>query len=192
MTDEGLVELAQGGYAGAADVLIERYKGMVRSRSRAYFIVGADTEDIIQEGMIGLFKAIRDYRPEATASFSTFAQLCVTRQILSAIKAAARQKHMPLNTYLPVSEAENSIAPTHTNPEQLLISKENKFFIEANLEKLLTDMELRVLQGYLHGKSYARIALELCINPKAVENALARVRRKVSKILANSEERTHA
>ena len=177
MTDEELVELARGGDCRAQDVLIERYKALVKVRARAYFMVGADSEDIVQEGMIGLFKAIRDYRPGA-ASFSTFSQLCVTRQILSAIKAATRQKHMPLNTYLCVDEAEN-LLPTPPDPEELLISREAKFFIETNIEKMLSEMELRVLQGYLKGKSYSQMAEEMGATPKSVENALARMRRKI-------------
>lgn len=178
--DEELAEKAQAGSSAAQDELINRYKAMVRLRSRMYFITGADMDDITQEGMIGLFKAIRDYRP-GRASFATFAQLCVNRQILTAIKASMRQKHQPLNTAVPEAYAVPIV--THNSPEQLIISREEKIFIESNLGKLLSNMELRVLAAYLGGRSYAEIGFAVGCNEKAVENALSRVRRKLQKLL---------
>ena len=191
--EEALRRYREGDYE-ALEHLIDKYKPLVKLRARMYFIVGADREDIVQEGMIGLFKAIRDYR-FAQASFRSFAAMCVTRQIITAIKAASRQKHLPLNSYIsfskPVFEpdcAEASLIDRLSDarqfdPEEVFIGREDKLFIESNMEKLLSHLELRVLSLYLSGKSYNEIAAALSRNAKAVENALCRVRRKVSKIL---------
>ena len=194
LSDEEALRLYRGGDDSALDFLIEKYKPLVKLKSRMYFIAGADRDDIVQEGMIGLFKAIRDYK-FAHASFRSFAAMCITRQIITAIKAASRQKHMPLNSYVSFSKPmlgpddiqtsllERLGANSQCSPEELLIGREDKLFIEANIEKLLSSLELRVLSLYLSGKSYQEIADELSRNVKAVENALGRVRRKVVKIL---------
>ena len=196
-SDEEALLLYREGDDTALDFLIGKYKPLVKLKSRMYFIAGADRDDIMQEGMIGLFKAIRDYKSDQ-GSFSSFAALCVTRQIITAIKAASRQKHMPLNSYVsfskPASGSDDSegfqntllekLRGTHQyDPEELLIGREDKLFIETNMEKLLSIMELRVLSLYLCGKTYNEIASELSCNTKAVENALGRIRRKVVKIL---------
>ena len=194
LSDEEALRLYRDGDDSALDFLIDKYKPLVKLKSRMYFIVGADRDDIVQEGMIGLFKAIRDYK-FAHTSFHSFAAMCVTRQIITAIKAASRQKHMPLNSYVSFSKpmfgpdnAQTSLleklsATRQCSPEELLIGREDKLFIEANMEKFLSNLELRVLSLYLSGKSYQEIADELSRNIKAVENALGRVRRKVVKIL---------
>ena len=200
LSDEEALRLYRAGDDTALNFLIDKYKPMVKLKSRMYFIAGADRDDIVQEGMIGLFKAIRDYK-FAQASFRSFAAMCVTRQIITAIKAASRQKHMPLNSYISFSKPafanegydetdsagasliESLTDSRQSDPQELLIGREDKLFIEANMEKLLSSLELRVLSLYLRGKSYNDIAADLSCNAKAVENALGRVRRKVAKIL---------
>ena len=195
LPDDEILELHRQGDDGALDFLINKYKPLVRLKSRTYFIIGADRDDIAQEGMIGLFKAIRDYKPHSGASFYSFAAMCVTRQIITAIKAASRQKHMPLNSYISFSEPAQGNNDTHdillekltntrsSDPEELLIGREDKQFIEASIEKILSAFEFKVLCLYLSGNSYSEIATALSSNTKAVENALGRVRRKVSKIV---------
>ncbi|MCL2616430.1 MAG: RNA polymerase sporulation sigma factor SigH [Defluviitaleaceae bacterium] len=196
LSDEEALLLYRQGDNDALCHLIDKYKPLVKLKARTYFIAGADRDDIVQEGMIGLFKATRDYKPDG-ASFHSFAAMCVTRQIITAIKAASRQKHIPLNSYISFSKPafetddnnstmlENLTSARMNDPEELLIGREDKLFIEASMEKLLSRLELRVLSLYLRGKSYQEIAAEIPCNTKAVENALGRVRRKVSKILDN-------
>ncbi len=195
MADDKLIEVIHdNGNSVAEEVLIKRYKNFVLAKSRSYFLVGADREDIVQEGMIGLYKAIRDYRIERLASFRAFAELCITRQIITAIKAATRQKHQPLNSYIslnkPIYDEESDRTLLDilkgsklTNPEQLFISKETYELIENKIYEMLSDLEFDVLQEYLKGKSYQAIAEELDKHVKSVDNALQRVKRKLEDFL---------
>lgn len=194
--DEELVQMAQNGDDGAQDYLLDKYKSLVRIKSRAYFLIGADNEDIIQEGMIGLYKAVRDFNEERNASFRSFAELCVNRQMITAIKAATRQKHQPLNSYIslnkPVYEEESeqtymdflqSSSGALLNPEALLIGQENKSFLEDQMVKNLSSFETRVLVLYLQGRSYFEIAHVLDKPEKSIDNALQRVKKKLEKFL---------
>ena len=190
MTDEEAAVLGQGGDTDATQHLLNKYKNFVRSRSRSYFLVGADHEDIVQEGMIGLFKAVRDFRPDKHASFRAFAEVCVTRQILTAIKTATRQKHMPLNFYVslnkPIYEDESDRTLLDVldqgrgaDPEELIIGQENLVRIRRHIEESLSPLEKRVLEAYLEGKSYQEIAEALGRHAKSIDNALQRVKRKL-------------
>ncbi len=190
LPDDELVAACHKGNKMAIEHLIRKYKNFVRAKSRSYFLIGADREDIIQEGMIGLYKAIRDYRPERLASFRAFAELCITRQIITAIKTATRQKHQPLNSYISLNkpiydeESDRTLLDVLrgsklTNPEDLFISKETYTLIESKITEMLSDLELNVLQEYLDGKSYQEIADELDRHVKSVDNALQRVKRKL-------------
>ena len=194
--DEELVLMAQNGDDTAQRYLLDKYKSLVRAKSRAYFLIGADSEDIIQEGMIGLYKAVRDYNEEKNASFRSFAELCVNRQMITAIKAATRQKHQPLNSYVslnkPVYEEESeqtymdflqSDSSALLNPETLLIGQENKHFLEDQMVKNLSSFETRVLVLYLQGRSYFEIAHVLDKPEKSIDNALQRVKKKLEKFL---------
>lgn len=194
--DEELVLMAQNGDDAAQEYLLDKYKSLVRAKSRAYFLIGADSEDIIQEGMIGLYKAVRDYNEERNASFRSFAELCVNRQMITAIKAATRQKHQPLNSYVslnkPVYEEESeqtymdflqSSSSALLNPEALLIGQENKNFLENQMVKSLSSFETRVLVLYLQGRSYFEIAHVLNKSEKSIDNALQRVKKKLEKFL---------
>ena len=194
MTDSELVILAQSGDSEAMDTLVERYKNFVRGKSRTYFLIGADKEDIIQEGMIGLFKAIRDFDEGKQAQFRSFAELCVTRQILTAIKTATRQKHIPLNTYVSLSrpmyedDSEKTLldlisAEYIMDPEQILINKESFGIVERKINDSLSALERSVLQLYIDGKSYQEIAEILDKEPKSIDNAIQRVKRKIAKRL---------
>ena len=194
--DENLVLMAQNGDETAQRYLLDKYKSLVRAKSRAYFLIGADSEDIIQEGMIGLYKAVRDYNEDKNASFRSFAELCVNRQMITAIKAATRQKHQPLNSYVslnkPVYEEESeqtymdflqSTSSSLLNPEALLIGQENKHFLEDQMVKNLSSFETRVLLLYLQGRSYFEIAHVLDKPEKSIDNALQRVKKKLEKFL---------
>ncbi|HZK86954.1 MAG TPA: RNA polymerase sporulation sigma factor SigH [Syntrophomonas sp.] len=199
LSDEEIVELAQLGDQFAIEYLVDKYKNFVRAKARAYFLIGADREDIIQEGMIGLFKAIRDYNGEKLTSFRAFAELCITRQIITAIKTATRQKHIPLNSYVslnkPVYDEESDrtlidIITTNkiTNPEEIIISREEFIYIEKKMGEILSSLEWKVLMAYLEGKSYQEIALELRRHVKSIDNALQRVKRKLEKYLEDRNE----
>lgn len=190
--DESLVEMSANGDIFATECLLSRYKNLVRSRARMYFLVGGDKEDIIQEGMIGLFKAIRDFDKDKQASFAVFAELCVKRQIITAVKTATRQKHMPLNSYVslsnPIHEGEDegyleTVLPAggQENPESLFISKENTAFLTMRMNEVLSDLEKSVLALYLEGKSYQEIAKALSKPSKSIDNALQRVKKKMEK-----------
>ncbi len=190
MTDDEVVQCAHSGNQVALEYLIKKYRNFVRAKSRSYFLVGADREDIVQEGMIGLFKAIRDYRADRLASFRAFAELCITRQIITAIKTATRQKHQPLNSYVSLNkpiydeESERTLLDVLkgsklTNPEDLFISQEAYQLIEEQILEMLSELELRVLMEYLDGKSYKEIADKLDRHVKSVDNALQRVKRKL-------------
>lgn len=176
------------------DYMINKYKNLVKTKARAYFIIGGDKEDIIQEGMIGLYKAIRDFNSEKQVSFYSFAKLCITRQIITAIKMATRKKHSPLNSYIslnkPMYETENGQASIEVmlkdvilSPEELLIDRENKDSIENRMHEDLSEFEYNVLVLYLKGQSYSEIAKTMSKEEKSIDNAIQRVRKKVEKIL---------
>lgn len=188
--DEELVKLAQEGDDDAEEFLIRKYKDVVRSKAHLYFMVGADREDIVQEGMIGIFKAIRGYNRSRQASFRTFAEICVNRQIITAIKRAARLKHSPLNTSVslnkPISDTdplktleETLSSNSNTDPEALYLLKEDIDYIEGNGNDIFSDLELRVWNEYLQGKSYVEIAKVTGKTPKAIDNAIQRTKRKL-------------
>jgi len=194
LTDEEIVSLAKDGDTAALEFLIGKYKNFVRSKARTYFLIGADREDIIQEGMIGLYKAIRDYRYDKQASFHSFAEICVTRQIITAIKTATRQKHMPLNSYVSLNkpvyeeESERTLSDVITqgkagNPEELFIDQEDFLDIESTMQRILSPLEQDVVNLYLEGKSYVEIAQQLGRHVKSVDNALQRVKRKLEQYL---------
>lgn len=202
LTDELIVEIAKEGDTDALDHLIRKYKNFVRVKARSYFLIGADREDIIQEGMIGLYKAIRDYRPDKLASFRAFAELCITRQIITAIKTATRQKHIPLNSYVslnkPIYDEESDrtlldVISGHkvTDPEELVISKEELGHIEKKIGEILSKLEWNVLMLYLQGRSYQEIAYELNRHVKSIDNALQRVKRKLEKYLEERDKETN-
>lgn len=193
-SDEEIIKIIRNGDKQAQDYILDKYKALVKTKSRAYFLIGADKEDIIQEGMIGLYKAVRDYQSERNASFKVFAELCINRQIITAIKAATRQKHIPLNSYIslnkPVFEEESEQTYMDMlkigeifNPEALFISQEDKNFIENQMEKVLSDFETKVLAFYLQGKSYFEISKIIKKPEKSIDNALQRVKKKVEKFL---------
>ncbi|MDD2220373.1 MAG: RNA polymerase sporulation sigma factor SigH [Clostridia bacterium] len=198
MEDEQIVELAKTGNTFAEEYLINKYKNFVRAKARSYFLIGADKEDIIQEGMIGLYKAIRDFRSDKLASFRAFAELCITRQIITAIKTATRQKHIPLNSYIslnkPIYDEDSDrtlldiISGTRiTDPEELIIDREEFYDIEEKMGKILSSLEWEVLMYYLEGKSYQEIAIDLNRHVKSIDNALQRVKRKLEKYLETRE-----
>lgn len=193
LTDEELVALCHAKNRQALDFLLEKYCPLVRAKSMSYFLIGADREDIIQEGMIGLFKAVRDFRMERGASFRSFAEVCVTRQMISAVKSATRQKHTPLNNYVslnkPLFENEQDVTlldmieqDTVLSPEALLIQKEQFSAISLKMGELLSKLECRVLNYYLQGKSYTEIGALLHRTPKSIDNALQRIKRKLEKL----------
>ena len=199
MLDETIVEAAREGDDSAQEYLINKYKNFVRAKARSYFLIGADREDIIQEGMIGLYKAIRDFRNDKLASFRAFAELCITRQIITAIKTATRQKHIPLNSYVslnkPIYDEESDrtlldvLSGTKvTDPEELVISREEFVDIEHKMGEFLSDLEWKVLMSYLDGRSYQEIAKDLRRHVKSIDNALQRVKRKLERYLEKREE----
>src|SRR5574344_368999 len=200
LTDEEIVlEYKEGHNNTALDYLINKYRNFVRAKARSYFLIGADREDIIQEGMIGLYKAIRDFRNDKLSSFRAFAELCVTRQIITAIKTATRQKHIPLNSYVslnkPIYDEDSDrtlldvlSGAKVSDPEELVISREEFVDIEAKMEEILSDLEWRVLMSYLDGKSYQEIAVDLHRHVKSIDNALQRVKRKLEKYMENCGE----
>lgn len=192
--DEEIVMEAKNGNNRAQECLISKYENFVKAKAKSYFLIGADKEDIYQEGMIGLYKAIRDFNPEKLSSFKAFAELCVTRQIITAIKTATRQKHIPLNTYVSLNkpiyeeESERTLLDVLSgikisDPEELMISKEQMDYIESKIEEVLSGLELEVLTSYLDGKSYQEIACDLERHSKSIDNALQRVKRKLEKYL---------
>ena len=194
MTDEEIVLLCHQGNAEAEEYLLNKYKNFVRSKARSYFLIGADHEDIVQEGMIGLYKAIRDYRQEKLSSFRAFAELCITRQIITAIKTATRQKHIPLNSYVslnkPLYDEESDrtlldiiMEGSAGNPEDMIINQENLGNIHQKINEVLSGLEQEVLSAYLDGKSYQEIAESLGRHVKSIDNALQRVKRKLEKYL---------
>ncbi|WP_345894741.1 RNA polymerase sporulation sigma factor SigH [Natroniella sulfidigena] len=198
MTDDEIVECAQDGNALALEYLMNKYKNFVKAKSRSYFLIGGDRQDIIQEGMIGLYKAIRDYKTERLASFPAFAELCITRQIITAIKTATRQKHQPLNSYISLDKPLYSEESNRTlldvlkgsklsNPERLFITNETYQILETNIKRLLSELELSVLIEYLKGKSYQEIAKALDRHVKSVDNALQRIKKKLEDFLEKED-----
>ncbi|EOS46947.1 RNA polymerase sporulation sigma factor SigH [Lachnospiraceae bacterium JLR.KK009] len=191
--DEMLIEILRSGQPELMDFILEKYKFLVRKRAKAMFLIGGDTDDLIQEGMIGLFKAIRDYQKEKDASFFHFADLCITRQIYHAVEASQRKKHQPLNSYVSLSaelgeEGGGALlgasgAFGSANPEQLLIDRENVAAIQEKMKHSLSAMEQQVLGLYLGGMNYRQIAEVTEKEPKAIDNALQRIRGKFAKIL---------
>ncbi|MBQ1521024.1 MAG: RNA polymerase sporulation sigma factor SigH [Clostridia bacterium] len=194
LTDEELVALAKQFDSAASDELYHRYKNIVRGKARPYFLAGADRDDLIQEGMIGLFKAIRDYNFEKNDSFRPFAEICIVRQILTAIKQATRFKHLPLNKYESLystvydEDSENQLMDVISissalDPEELYIKQELSRSVEEAVNSSLTPLERAVLECFLDGLSYSEIASELDHSVKSVDNALQRIRKKLEKIL---------
>ena len=202
MTDEEVViDAKENENTIALEYLINKYRNFVRAKARSYFLIGADREDIIQEGMIGLYKAIRDFRNDKLSSFRAFAELCVTRQIITAIKTATRQKHIPLNSYVslnkPIYDEDSDrtlldvlSGSKITDPEELVISQEEFIDIEEKMGQILSDLEWKVLMSYLDGKSYQEIAVELERHVKSIDNALQRVKRKLERYLDNRADDT--
>ncbi|MGK2932037.1 MAG: RNA polymerase sporulation sigma factor SigH [Solirubrobacterales bacterium] len=197
--DQSLVAQSKLGKTEATDKLIRRYQGFVRLKASSYFLVGGDSDDLIQEGMLGLYKAIRDYRTDRESSFRNFAELCITRQIITAVKTATRNKHVPLNQYVSFgqspaanSESETTMeeilpGPTAFDPVNQAISSEELGSLVSCLRASLSEMESSVLGYYLEDRSYEEVALLLGCDTKTVDNALQRVKRKVSKHLATRD-----
>jgi RNA polymerase sporulation-specific sigma factor len=196
--DEEIVKLAKNGDEFATEYLISKYKNFVRVKAKSYFLVGADREDIIQEGMIGLYKSIRDFRADKLSSFRAFAELCITRQIITAIKTATRQKHIPLNSYIslnkPIYDEDSDrtmldiLSGTKvTDPEEVFISHELSGDLREKIQQNLSELESQVLMSYLEGKSYQEMAKELNRHVKSIDNALQRVKRKIEKTLGDKD-----
>lgn len=195
-SDEELIMRLRDGEEQITDYIMDKYKNLVRSKAKSMYILGADREDLIQEGMIGLFKAIRDYDIGRDASFFTFADLCVSRQMYTAVQAAGRQKHAPLNTYISLyansSEKDEGeeweminslISKSERNPEELLIDRENVELIEKIIEKELSSFEKQVLDLYLTGMKYTQIARVLGKDDKSTDNALQRIKNKLKRLI---------
>ena len=194
MTDEQVAKLAQGADDRALEYLLNKYKNFVRTKARSYFLIGADHEDIVQEGMLGLYKAIRDYREERLSSFRAFAELCITRQIITAIKTATRQKHIPLNSYISLNkpiyeeDSDRTLLDVITeegmsNPEEMFIDREDLSFIEGRIGQMLSPLEKQVLVRYMEGKTYVLISDEMGRHVKSIDNALQRIKRKLTRYL---------
>ena len=195
LKDEDVIGLVREGDALAQDFLLNKYKTFVKTKARAYFLIGADREDIIQEGMIGLYKAIRDYSSQKNASFKSFAELCVNRQLITAIKAAGRQKHMPLNSSVSLNKTvyddesdDTYIDMLHTpeavtSPETIFKGIENRNYIVEHIMEALSSFEKKVLSFYLQGKTYSEIAKATGKSEKSIDNALQRVKKKTEKFM---------
>ncbi len=186
-SDEELIEKLREGNAEIADYIMEKYKPLVRKKTNAMYLIGGETEDLIQEGMIGLFKAVRDFNPGREASFFTFAEVCISRQLYSALEASNRKKHIPLNTYVSFSNQDEAdgvhleqiVTEQTASPEQILIEQEHKEEFFAKLEQKLSHMERKVLYLYLEGSNYTEIASIMGKTPKSIDNSLQRIRGKV-------------
>ena len=189
-TDESLIERIHAGQEELTDYILEKYKPLVRKKTNAMYLIGGETEDLIQEGMIGLFKAIRDFREEKESSFYHFAELCINRQLYSALEASNRKKHLPLNSYVSLSGSENEdgvpmeeLLPfISENPEQRIIEQEIWDDFQKKLSGNLSKMEKQVLMQYLDGYNYIQIAKQMQKPPKSIDNALQRIRQKIRKI----------
>lgn len=201
LTDEELIDRLRDGESQVTDFIMDKYKNLVRKKAKSMYILGADNDDLIQEGMIGLFKAVRDYDAGRDASFYTFADLCISRQMYNAVQASRREKHAPLNTYISlyadmtesegdgnVTELVNMIASeVETNPEQLMIDRENVADIEAIIEKELSGFEKQVLDLYVTGMSYSQIAKVLSRDEKSADNALQRLKAKLRRAVKHKK-----
>ncbi|MCR5834056.1 MAG: RNA polymerase sporulation sigma factor SigH [Selenomonadaceae bacterium] len=197
LTDEELItKIKDENDSTALNYLIHRYRSFVRAKARSYFLIGADREDIIQEGMIGFYKAVRDFKSDKLSSFHAFAELCVTRQIITAIKTATRQKHIPLNSYISLNkpiydeDSDRTLLDVISgvkvaDPEELVISREEFLAIEKKMEEILSELEWQVLMAYLDGKSYQEIAVSLDRHVKSIDNALQRVKRKLERYVTS-------
>lgn len=194
LSDEQLVKIAQGGNEEALETILSRYKNLVYSKSKPYFLAGADDEDVIQEGFIGLYKAVKDFDGERFPFFKVFAGVCVTRHIITAVKAASRKKHAPLNSYVSLDKNtydDNSditlldvvASDGHRNPETIFIDRENADGMEYKINKALSKLETEVLMLYLEGMSYGEIAKKLGKDTKAVDNAVQRIKKKLGNTL---------
>ena len=188
-SDEELIEKLRQGENDITDYILEKYKPLVRKKTNAMYLIGGETEDLIQEGMIGLFKAIRDYRPDKDASFYHFAELCINRQLYSALEASNRKKHQPLNSYISLSDQDNQgavaaelLVDQERGPEQMVIEQERWVAYKKRLEQNLSKMENKVLQYYLDGNHYIQIAEIMGKSPKSIDNALQRIRQKIRQI----------
>ncbi|HIW83692.1 MAG TPA: sigma-70 family RNA polymerase sigma factor [Candidatus Dorea gallistercoris] len=191
MTDEQLIGKLRGGDKKIMDYIMEKYKNLVRKEANAMYLLGGENDDLIQEGMIGLFKAVQDYDPKQGASFYSFARLCITRQLYSAVEASKRKKHGPLNSYVSLydkNEEKEALIETveaeqESNPEEILVSREYARLLESELEEQLSALESRVLYLHLLGTDYKTIARLLDRSPKTIDNALQRIKGKTEKIL---------
>ncbi|MFN8159891.1 MAG: RNA polymerase sporulation sigma factor SigH [Solirubrobacterales bacterium] len=199
LDDHYLVALAKDGRSDAYDAIVRRYRGFVRLKASSYFLIGGDSDDLIQEGLLGLYKAVRDYRSDRESSFRNFAELCITRQIITAVKTATRNKHTPLNQYVSFSQSPAAAGDSETtldeilpgpgvsDPVQQVIATEELASLVSCLSGVLSELESRVLSLYLDGHSYEVIAERLECDTKTVDNALQRVKRKVGIHLASRE-----
>lgn len=195
ISDEELIDRLRNGEEQITDYICDKYKNLVRSKAKSMFILGADGEDLIQEGMIGLFKAVRDYDSGRDASFFTFADLCISRQMYTAVQASKRQKHVPLNTYISLyanssgSEGENQellealADKSKLNPEEMILDKERVRYLEQIIDEELSAFEKQVLDLYMTGMSYSQIAKVLGRDEKSTDNALQRLKGKIKKML---------
>jgi RNA polymerase sporulation-specific sigma factor len=190
LRDEELVNRFQCGDTDALEALIQRYRRFARSRTRTYFLVGADADDVEQEGLIGLYKAARDFRADRQSSFRAFAELCVTRQVISAIKSATRQKHQPLNRYISTSGVAEELLDDHraVDPADEVVSHEQIDAIRRSMAESLSSLEVEVLRLYVQGKSYNEIGVHLGRHVKSIDNALQRIKRKLDHHMNADEE----
>ncbi|MBW3557015.1 MAG: RNA polymerase sporulation sigma factor SigH [Actinobacteria bacterium] len=199
LPDDLLVARFQGGDDDSLRVLFARYRRFARAKARGYFLVGADSDDIEQEGLIGLYKAARDYRPDREASFRAFAELCITRQVISAVKTATRRKHQPLNQYVSISGVRGSddagercvedMLDDHrvADPAEAIVSRERMECMRRSMAEMLSGLEVDVLRLYVEGKSYHEIGLQLGRHVKSIDNALQRIKRKLQGHLAERD-----
>lgn len=188
LSDEEILSLSRRGDKSATELLLLRYRSLVEGKARGYFVSGADHDDVVQEGMIGLFKAIRDFQAERLVRFRAFAEICVTRQIISAVKSAARQKHRPLNQYVPLERASSDgetflvdvlAGAPEEEPESVLLNRRLADYLERHGMEELSELEIEVIRLRLEGKTYQQVAAELNCRPKCVDNALQRAKRKL-------------
>lgn len=189
ISDEELIARLRDGETIIEDYLMEKYKGLVRQKARAMFLIGGDTDDLIQEGMIGLFKAVRDFQPGREATFATFARMCIDRQIYSAIQNSNRQKHLPLNSYVSLNQEDES-SPiwelSAENPEEIIIDQETTRDLQQKISDYLSPMENKVLDLYLKGEGYVEIGRILGKSPKSIDNALQRIRAKIREVISQN------
>ena len=189
ISDEELIARLRDGETIIEDYLMEKYKGLVRQKARAMFLIGGDTDDLIQEGMIGLFKAVRDFQPGREATFATFARMCIDRQIYSAIQNSNRQKYLPLNSYVSLNQEDES-SPiwelSVENPEEIIIDQETTRDLQRKISDYLSPMENKVLDLYLKGEGYVEIGRILGKSPKSIDNALQRIRAKIREVISQN------